>query len=322
MINRDIVNLKVPYGKSLNLDLRSDEIRLYTGIQFECWDLVWTRLDCFINLTALDIICHRWNTQHTNSLCYLISFGRLESLALCFSKLGTKDIELLGNALSQNSSLIQLDLSGNELGSKGCEILGNLLGSNQIKVRELWLTRLVCINDGDLRMILQGVAKNSHLRKLDIWYNNYDLDCLPALADCILKLEGLDMSHMCVPDGFDYMIHGTFIEQVIARSQTLQTLRISAFSPSMETFLSNIDSNVSLMELEYGGITKHPLTDRNKQHLESVRQAIYCFIACCNKSKVFPKDIIRYIASIVWKLRFTPPTIEPSLCKRRRLDQN
>ncbi|XP_036436622.1 NACHT, LRR and PYD domains-containing protein 12-like [Colossoma macropomum] len=127
------------------------------------------------------------------------SHCKLKTLSLVTCNLGEKACEYLGSALQSASSLKELDLSNNELQDSGVELLSVGLKSSQCKLGILRLSGCMVTDEGCSSLASALKSKLSHLRELDLTYNNPGESGVKLLTDLLedphCRLETLRVEH-------------------------------------------------------------------------------------------------------------------------------
>ncbi|XP_010883001.2 NLR family CARD domain-containing protein 3 [Esox lucius] len=109
-----------------------------------------------------------------------------------------KNTEALASVLCLNSNLIELDLSDNDLQDSGVIQLSSGLGNPNCKLKKLRLSFCGVTEEGCAFLVSAVSSNPSHLRELDLSYNNPgDSGKLLSslLEDSALKLQTLNLEH-------------------------------------------------------------------------------------------------------------------------------
>ncbi|XP_076153157.1 NACHT, LRR and PYD domains-containing protein 3-like isoform X5 [Alosa pseudoharengus] len=127
---------------------------------------------------------------------------KVKTLQFDDCKLTDKSCEIVASVLQSPNSLLQLDLSDNDLGDSGVQLLSKGLSSFNCKIHTLRLSDCL-ISEKGCGFLASALTSNpSHLKELDLSYNNpgeSGLKLLSArLKDPVCKLEILKTDHASV----------------------------------------------------------------------------------------------------------------------------
>ncbi|XP_072512780.1 uncharacterized protein [Salminus brasiliensis] len=100
------------------------------------------------------------------------SHFQLEILRLALCNIGEKVCENLGSVLNLENSLKELDLSNNDLKDSGVKLLCAGLKSSHCKLQILRLSGCMITEDGCCSLSSALNSNSSHLKELDLTYNN------------------------------------------------------------------------------------------------------------------------------------------------------
>ncbi|XP_059816251.1 ribonuclease inhibitor-like [Hypanus sabinus] len=99
--------------------------------------------------------------------------------------------EDLVSALSTNTSVTDLNLSGNKLGDSGVKLVSAALRNPECKIQTLWL-RDVGLTDSGAEDLVSTLSTNPSLTDLDLRSNSLTDRSVPALRRLILTLPSLE----------------------------------------------------------------------------------------------------------------------------------
>ena len=206
-----------------------DPISIYS-VQLSCCELrSWKhsklqRLKLLWVFNSLEKTIERMIQRHGS-----IRGNRLGSLKLCRNNVDDKEAQVLGEILSLNLSLKNLDIRGNLIGDKGAKYLGRglegntslkriLLDQNEIGYlgasalgksletnSSLETFDLRCNQVGDLgaKALSESLKLNTTLTKIDLWDNLIGDQGAKALSACLIvnsSLKKIDLRHNKIGD--------------------------------------------------------------------------------------------------------------------------
>ncbi|XP_072893221.1 NACHT, LRR and PYD domains-containing protein 3-like [Hemitrygon akajei] len=113
---------------------------------------------------------------------------------LWLARVGLTDsgAEDLASALSTNTSLTDLDLSGNKLGDSGVKLVSAALRNPECKIQRLWLNN-VGLTDSGAEDLVSALSTNPSLTGLDLESNSLTDRSVPALRRLIPTLPSLEL---------------------------------------------------------------------------------------------------------------------------------
>ncbi|XP_066536388.1 NACHT, LRR and PYD domains-containing protein 3-like [Hoplias malabaricus] len=127
------------------------------------------------------------------------SLCKLETLRLCLCNFGHKACESLGSVLQSKNSLKELAISNNDLRDSGLELLSGGLKSPLCKLETLGLSGCMITDVGCSSLASALKSNPSHLRELDLTYNNLGESGVKLLSDQLqdphCALETLQVEH-------------------------------------------------------------------------------------------------------------------------------
>ena len=140
-----------------------------------------------MKLKQLDLSCHHFNTEAIAAMCDSIKLDcTVKKLSICNCDITSSGIKRMTETLSDfNHSLKKLDVSFNFLSDDGLEAIGNYLSKNSI----LCELNVSCtgITDVGAVKVAKALKVNaaSTLRKLDISRNSISDDGAAAFGECL-----------------------------------------------------------------------------------------------------------------------------------------
>ncbi|XP_059814607.1 NACHT, LRR and PYD domains-containing protein 3-like [Hypanus sabinus] len=116
---------------------------------------------------------------------------KIQKLGLDYVGLTDSGAEDLASALSRNTSLTELNLSGNELADSGVKLVSAALRDAKCKIQELWL-HSVGLTDSGAEDFASALSTNPSLTQLSLASNSLTDRSVPALRRIILTHPSLE----------------------------------------------------------------------------------------------------------------------------------
>ncbi|XP_059816272.1 NACHT, LRR and PYD domains-containing protein 3-like [Hypanus sabinus] len=116
---------------------------------------------------------------------------KIQKLGLDYVGLTDSGAEDLASALSRNTSLTELNLSGNELADSGVKLVSAALRDAKCKIQELWL-HSVGLTDSGAEDFASALSTIPSLTQLSLASNSLTDRSVPALRRIILTLPSLE----------------------------------------------------------------------------------------------------------------------------------
>ncbi|XP_072892503.1 ribonuclease inhibitor-like [Hemitrygon akajei] len=116
---------------------------------------------------------------------------KIQKLGLDYVGLTDSGAEDLASALSRNTSLTELNLSGNELADSGVKLVSAALRDAKCKIQELWM-HSVGLTDSGAEDLASALSTNPSLTELSLASNSLTDRSVPALRRIILTLPSLE----------------------------------------------------------------------------------------------------------------------------------